>query len=288
MRRLGHDLALSWGRLQGEAMINQDEVFVITEDDILKPSDKGKGKSGAQGKSGLSLARGSKNAERVRESEETVSERTPPPRAAGMRRARNPAAAGSLSLFVWGLGQLYNGDTKLAALFLLGEGLVVAFHYLIMMTWSQIRTFAHLFFVSEWELMLYASSIDFCLIFFMIYNVAQAYRGAEARGGNFAGLHRPLVSGLASLLIPGWGQLLNGQLGKAVVFLFSFLLQIYLLGLYLISPFYRVVADLDPQQMLLRKAIWLGMGVLFLTALSWLLSTYDAVVVARYTRRIRN
>ena len=27
-------------------MINQDEVFVITEDDILKPSDKGKGKGG--------------------------------------------------------------------------------------------------------------------------------------------------------------------------------------------------------------------------------------------------
>ena len=27
-------------------MINQDEVFVITEDDILKPNDKGKGKGG--------------------------------------------------------------------------------------------------------------------------------------------------------------------------------------------------------------------------------------------------
>ncbi len=267
-------------------MINQDEVFVITEEDILKPSEKGKGKGG-QGKSSLSLAKASKSAEKGRDAEETAFDRTPPPAARG-GRPRNPAAAGSLSLFVWGLGQLYNGDTKLAALFLLSEGLVVAFHYLIVMTWSQIRTFAHLFFVSEWELMLYASSIDFCLIFFMLYNVAQAYRGAEARGGNFTGLHRPFVSGLASMLVPGWGQLLNGQLGKAVVFLFSFLLQIYLLGLYLISPFYRVVADLDPQQLLLRKAIWVGMGALFLTALSWLLSMYDAVVVARYTRRLRD
>src|SRR5436309_3581450 len=109
-------LALPWGTTQGEAMINQDEVFVITEDDILKPADKGKGKSAAQGKSALSLARGSKNSDKAREADETVFERTPPPRATGMGRPRNPAAAGSLSLFVWGLGQLYNGDTKLAAL----------------------------------------------------------------------------------------------------------------------------------------------------------------------------
>ncbi len=268
-------------------MINQDEVFVITEDDILKPSEKGKGKSGAQGKGSLSLAKGSKGSEKGRDPDETVSERTPPPRNARGGRSRSPAAAGTLSLFVWGLGQLYNGDTKLAALFLSCELLVLAFHYLIVMTWSQIRTFAHLFFVSEWELMLYASSIDFCLIFFMIYNVAQAYRGAEARGGSFTGLHRPLVAGVASMLIPGWGQILNGQLGKGIVFLFSFLLQIYMLSLYLVSPFYRVVADLDPQQLLLRKAIWVGMGVLFLTALSWLVSMYDAFVVARYTRRLR-
>src|SRR5207245_10021272 len=186
---------------------------------------------------------------------------------------------------VWGIRQFYNGDSKLATLFLLCEIQVVAFHYLLMRTWGQILTFAHTFVVSAWELVLYASSIDFCLIFFMIYNVAQAYRGAEARGGSFTGLHRPLGGGVASMLIPGLGQILNGQLGKGIVFLFSFLLQIYMLSLYLVSPFYRVVADLDPQQLLLRKAIWVGMGVLFLTALSWLVSIYDAFVVAQYTRR---
>ncbi len=270
-------------------MINQDEVFVITEDDILKPNDKGKGKAAAQGKGAISIAKGSRGSERSRESDETMADRTPTPRAArGGRASRNPAAAGSLSMLVWGLGQFYNGDTKLAMLFLVSEALVVAFHYMLVLTWDRIRTFAHLFFISEWELMLYASSIDFCLIFFMIYNVAQAYRGAEARGGRFAGLHRPLVAGMASMLVPGWGQMLNGQLGKAVVFLFTFLLQVYLLGLYLISPFYRIVANLEPQQMILRRAIWVGMSVLFVTALSWLVSTYDAVLVARYTRRLRD
>ena len=267
-------------------MINQDEVFVITEDDILKPSEKGKGKAAAPGKS-VSVAKAARGAEKGREVEETVVERTPP-RGLARGRAGNPAAAGSLSLLVWGLGQFYNGDSKLATLFLLCEIQVVAFHYLLMRTWGQILTFAHTFFVSEWELMLYASSIDFCLIFFMIYNVAQAYRGAEARGDRFTGLHRPLVAGMASLLVPGWGQMLNGQLGKAIVFLFSFLLQAYLLTLYLFSPFYRIVANLDAQQLLLRKAIWVGMAVLFVTALSWLLSAYDAFLVARYTKRMRD
>jgi hypothetical protein len=262
-------------------MINQDEVFVITEDDILKPADKGKSKGG--GPRAVS-SKAAKAAERLAEAEETVVERAAPARGRGRR---NPAAASTLSLFVCGLGQLYNGDGRLAALFFFSEVLILAFHYFLFMTWDRIKSFAHLFFVSEWELMLYASSIDFCVIFFLIYNVAQAYRGAESRGGRFEGLHRPLASGLASLCIPGWGQLLNGQLGKGVFFLFSFLLQGYLITLYLMSPLFRILVDIEPQKLILDKAIKIGMGILFVTALSWLLSTYDAFIVARYTRRLR-
>jgi TM2 domain-containing membrane protein YozV len=263
-------------------MINQDEVFVITEDDILKPADKGKGKGG--GPRAVPASKAAKAAGRSEEIEETVADR---PAAARSGRRRSPAAASTLSLFVWGLGQFYNGDGRLAALFLLCEVLILSFHYLLYMTWDRIKSFAHLFFVSEWELMLYASSIDFCVIFFLIYNVAQAYRGAEARGGRFDGLHRPVVSGLASLCVPGWGQLLNGQLGKAVFFLFSFFLQAYLVVLFRLSPFFRILADIEPQQFLVNKAIKVGMAILFVTALSWLISTYDAILVARYTRRLR-
>jgi hypothetical protein len=263
-----------------EEMINQDEVFVITEDDILTPGGrKGKGDR----KTPLSLAKGSRAA---RPAGETVAD-APAPARRSARHGANPGVASTLSLFVWGLGQLYNGETRIAALFLLCELFVLAFHYLLYMTWEQIRTFAHLFFISEWELMVYASSIDFCVILFMIYNVAHAYRSAEARGGTFDGLGRPIVSGLASAVIPGWGQLLNGQLGKAVFFLFSFLLQVYLLILYLHSPFMRILADLslmDPAALLLNKARLAGMAILFAGALLWSLSAYDAIVVARHNR----
>ena len=53
-------------------MINQDEVFVITEDDILKPADKGKGKGG--GPRAVS-AKAAKASERQAESAETVLDR---------------------------------------------------------------------------------------------------------------------------------------------------------------------------------------------------------------------
>ncbi|MGH9749363.1 MAG: hypothetical protein ACRD6R_05525 [Candidatus Polarisedimenticolia bacterium] len=263
-------------------MINQDEVFVITEDDILKPGGKGK----AERRGGLTVAKSAK-AEKIA-AEETVAEAPRPARRTARGVPAGPAAASSLSLFVWGLGQFYNGEGKLATLFVLCELLILAFHYFLYMTWEQIRTFAHLFFVSEWELMLYASSIDFCVILFMIYNVAQAYRSAEVRQGRFTGLGQPALSGLASALVPGWGQLLNGQLGKAVFFLFSFLLQVYLLVLFLQSPFMRILADLSllsPQALLLNKARLAGMTILFCGALLWTLSAYDAIVVARHGGR---
>jgi TM2 domain-containing membrane protein YozV len=266
-------------------MINQDEVFVITEDDILKPGDKSRAKG--KGPGPVAVAKAPKD--KADPLEETMADRPVASRASRGGRS-GPAAASSLSLLMWGLGQLYNGDTRLAILFAMCEALILAFHYMLYMTWDRIRSFVHLFFVSEWEMMLYASSIDLCVIFLMIYNVAQAYRTAEARGGQFHGLRRPFVSGLASLLVPGWGQLLNGQLGKAMFFLFAFLLQVYVLGVYLLSPFYRIVSEidiLDPKQMLLNNSIRVGAAIVNATLLLWLLSTYDAVVVARYSRRAR-
>lgn len=261
--------------------MKNSEVFVITEDDILKPSS-------------LSKRRGPKAVDAPYDGAVTSPGDTPtvaaPARARRRRGGKSPAIAASLSLWVWGLGQLYNGDTKLATLFFLCQAQVAAFHYMLYATWSRLRNFAEVFFVSEWELFLYVAAIDVCLLFFMMFNVAQAYRTAElgGRGGRYEGMHQPAVSGLASLIVPGWGQMLNGQLGKGMIFLTLFVMQGYLLGLYMLSPFYRVVLDLDPQQILLRKVITGGMVALFATAVAWVISAYDAVLVAFYTRRLRH
>jgi TM2 domain-containing membrane protein YozV len=260
--------------------MKKSEVFVITEDDILKPSSlqKRKGPKPVDPPAGL--------IETAPGRAPTMAASVPTTRSG---RRRSPAIASSLSLWIWGLGQLYNGDTKLATFFFLCQAQVAAFHYMLYATWGRLRNFADVFFISEWELFLYVAAIDICLLFLMMFNVAQAYRTAEivGHGGRYEGMHQPLVSGLASLLVPGWGQMLNGQLGKGMVFLSVFVLQGYLLGLYMLSPFYRVVLDLDPQQVLLRQVITGGMVALFATAVAWVISAYDATLVACYTRRLR-
>ena len=89
-------------------------------------------------------------------------------------------------------------------------------------------------------------------------------------------------------MVPGWGQILNGQRMKGLFFLFAFLTQGWLLAFYFMTPLYRVVSDLDPNQSLLRAVIQGGQITLGATALLWLLSVYDAVLVARLTRtRVR-
>jgi TM2 domain-containing membrane protein YozV len=208
------------------------------------------------------------------------------PRSAAVegKRSSRPAAAATLSMWIWGSGQLLNGDRDLAVLLALWQVQIAALHYLVCMTWGSLTRLGHLFFVSEWEMLLASAALDFWFIFLWLFNVSQAYRSAERRRGVFTGLRRWYVSGLASLLIPGWGQILNGQRIKGLCFLFAYLTQGWVLAFYLLTPLYRLVSDLDPNQTLLRLATRGGEITLMATALLWLVSVYDAVLVARITR----
>lgn len=248
-------------------MARQGEVFVIDGDDLIKTAPKA---------AGIKTTAGS----------ETVPvEETRTGTGSHNRGSARAAGAASLSLWIWGSGQMLNGDRDLAILLFLWELQIAALHYLVASTWGALRRMAHVFFISEGELLLYAAALDFWLIFLMIFNVSQAYRSAERAKGPFRGLKRPWVAGIASLIIPGWGQLLNGQPGKGLTFLFVFVTQAYMLGFYLLTPLYRIVSDLDPNQALLRGVIQGGKIFLLVSAQLWLLSVYDAILVARYTRK---
>jgi hypothetical protein len=254
---------------EGQSMGRPSEVFVIDGDTVMRAQPKsGAAKSGT-GPQTLAQEPGSQTLRDVA------------PRGRGSARS---AGAASLSLFVWGSGQWLNGDRDLAMLLVLSQGLIATLHYLIVATWSPIRRMAHVFFIEEWELLLGAAAIDFWLIFLLLFNVSQAYKSAERQRGAFSGLKRPLLSGLASALVPGWGQILNGQLRKGLFFLLTFVTQVYLLAFYLMTPLYRIVSDLDPNQVLLREIIQYGKVLLVATSLLWMMSIYDAVLVARYTR----
>ena len=185
---------------------------------------------------------------------------------------------------MWGAGQAYNGQPKLGLLLFLTEVLAVAGHWSVVKLWPVLKEMGYIFAVSEWEIFVSLAVVDFLMIFLLLYNVAQAYHQAEMDGNPFGGFRRPVLSALASLVVPGWGQLLNAQLGKALFFLFCLLAGIYVATLLAVSPFLRFTAGLDLNPLTARPAALAGVGALFLGAVAWILSVYDAFLVARYRR----
>jgi len=256
-------------------MAKQDEVYIISEEDILEPLRK---KPGTPRKSRWGFPT-------------RVEEGTPKESTQEARRGRTSSSGGTralvastLSLFVCGAGQMYNGQGKLGLLLFLTEVLAVISHWSLIKLWPLLKDLGYIFAISEWEIFLFLAVADFLLVFFMLYNVAQAYHRAETEGRPFQGFRSPFLSGLASLLVPGWGQLLNAQLGKALFFLFFLLTETYVVALLMISPFFRLLADIDLDQFLTRRVSLAGMGVVFVASLMWILSVYDAILVARYRR----
>jgi hypothetical protein len=255
-------------------MGSQEQVYVINAEDILDHQAPEAGsRSGPRGLASVTQeADGGRSTVRGRR---------------GMTFRTNPRAfiASTLSMFVCGAGQAYNGQWKLGLLLFLTEVLAVAGHWSVVKIWPVLKDLGYIFAVGEWEIFVFLAISDFLLIFFLLYNVAQAYHQAEMEGNAFQGFRRPVLSGLASLAIPGWGQLLNAQLGKALFFLFCLLSEIYLGTLLMLSPFLRFAADLQLDRLLARRASQVGAGVLLFGILVWILSAYDAFLVARYRNR---
>jgi len=253
-------------------MGTQEDVYVINAEDILDDYAPG-ARTGPQGiVAGSAQEEGGKPAPRAR-------------RSGAFRTNARAFIASTLSLFVWGAGQAYNGQLKLGLLLFLTEVLAVVGHWSVANLWPALREMGYIFAVSEWEIFVSLAIVDFLVIFLLLYNVAQAYHQAEMDGNAFKGFRRPVLSALASLVVPGWGQLLNAQLGKAIFFLFCFLAGIYVVTLLAVSPFLRFTAGLDLNSLTARPAALAGVGVLFLGAVAWILSVYDAFLVARYRRQ---
>ncbi|HKY31990.1 MAG TPA: hypothetical protein VJV23_05590 [Candidatus Polarisedimenticolia bacterium] len=197
-----------------------------------------------------------------------------------------PLVSSTLSLFVCGAGQAYNGQGKLGLLLFLTELFAISAHWALAGLWSDVRELASLFGWTEWQLVRGLAIVDFMLIFLVLFGVHQAYRRAEADHGEFDGLANPVLSGLASMMLPGWGQLINAQAGKAMVFLFSLLAGLFTAGLMLLTPFPRLLAEAGASDSIASHAEPALAAVLGTAGIMWVLGVYDAVLVAGYRRRM--
>jgi TM2 domain-containing membrane protein YozV len=132
---------------------------------------------------------------------------------------KSPAVAYSLSIFFWGGGQIYNDQRVKGLLFLslmliLCTGAVLSFVF-----WQYLLKFVLDHRISRVSLFLLLEFLLFCALMFWHYNAGDAYhRAVKTRREPFMGIQSHVYPFICSLVIPGWGQFLNGQPIKGSVF----------------------------------------------------------------------
>ena len=128
-----------------------------------------------------------------------------------------PALAGSLSMFVPGLGQMMTGEIAWGLFFLSGMGFCAASVWALLATLDRLVPTLGLLDVPLEVLVVVFSSLALLAIGLHLAAVVHAHARAAWEGGQAA--PHPIVAGLASLLLPGWGQLLAGHRRRAAIFL---------------------------------------------------------------------
>ena len=194
---------------------------------------------------------------------------------------RRPWLRASASLLVWGAGQWLNGQRALGLLFFLVEVLALSVAWSIRETWSAWVWLADIFFVDELALQTWVAVAGLLVPVVGILCVVQAYLRAERSPGARAYEGPAVLPALASVCIPGWGQIINGQLGKAVLFLSCWTFGLYVVGVSRLQP--GMWTRIDPSGSPIA-GVHLSTGALValgLAALGWVLAVYDASLTAR-------
>lgn len=205
-----------------------------------------------------------------------------------MPHSRNsrPLTAASLSLFLCGAGQIYNHQIQLGLLFLTTELLVVALNWCVVQTWDTLRELGNLLSFTPLHVVATVAVVDFLMMILALASIRQAYRYAERESGEFDGLTNPFLAGLTSFVIPGWGQIVNGQPGKALFFLMSLMTGLWVAGMVMFSPLLRLLEASPIHAPLARQLTPVAIAVLCAAGVMWLLSVYDAVLVSVHRRRM--
>ena len=200
-----------------------------------------------------------------------ITKEVPPPPA-----EQDPALAYTLSLLFWGMGQLYNGQrTKgISYICLLLFGNAVA---LLAVMFQEIPFYLRLFSISPAQAVLVAAFLLFCILIFWFSNASEAYHTAiKARRTPFTGVSSRAYPVLCSLLVPGWGQFLNGQPVKGGLFAGCAVLGIFSLisvpGILQAWPF----LESSDSRLIVEGVLLLSLLSLLPVSILWILSVFDA------------
>ncbi len=197
-----------------------------------------------------------------------------------IRKWKNPAVAFSLSLIVPGAGQFYNRQWKAGILFLLPIIILCSFIGITVIYWEYLKTLYESFSVSRSGLLLTFITFYFSGLVIWYINAWLAYfKTVKNNSTPFTGIRTRWFPVVCSLLIPGWGQCLNGQTKKGLFF------QVFALAGMAAFPviliIFRVWQSLEPSQARLALEWILTICIILVPFIlsMWLFSIYDAAMV---------
>lgn len=203
--------------------------------------------------------------------------------AGGGAAGSRPWIAASLSLVLCGAGQLFNRRPQLALLYFLTEALALSANWFLWKVWQPLVDLVALWDIRPLDLKVAVAAGNYLFLLFVVGNALQAFRDA-AGDEPVAGARMPILSCLASLLLPGWGQFLNGQPRKATLLLGLFVSCLYAFSLSYFLPDLWSLWDSSQQAVFDWVLSNGGIAALAIALVVYLVAVYDGLLVARRQR----
>jgi hypothetical protein len=194
---------------------------------------------------------------------------------------KDPAKAYNLSMFYWGGGQLYNDQLRKGGIFMVLMLLVFGGTIMGIIYRVELDQFLLGRGITRSRMFLSSEMLMFFVLLFWVSNAADAYRTASrTRKIRFHGVSSRVTPFLGSLLVPGWGQFLNGQPIKGSLFSiltvitgFSVLTVVLT---FLVWPF----LDSGDDRFIVEEISAVCLLMAPLAPLLWTVSAYDAFKVS--------
>ena len=195
---------------------------------------------------------------------------------------KNPGKAYSWSVLFWGGDRFYNKQVVKGLSFF---SLMVAFYSgtaLTVLFWRDIVLFLQDHGMSVSVFLLVELALLLFVLIFRSLCCSNAYHGTAKTGKKrFTGTRSRMIPFVCSLLLPGWGQFLNGQPIKGSVFAGFWVVSCY--SLVTVPVVLLAWKDLAPSSARFLIESIFTVAVLFLPLIPfvWMLGSYDALKVSR-------
>ena len=189
----------------------------------------------------------------------------------------DPALAFTLSLLFWGSGQLYNGQRAKGLNYICLALYSNALALLLCTFQQEIPSYLFFYGISPAQAVLAAVFLLFVFLIFWLFNASDAYHTAmKARRTPFPGVSSRAWPVFCSLLVPGWGQFLNGQPIKGALFAvfaaFSIFSLISVPGILQAWPF----LEDSYSRLIVEGVLLLSLFSLLIMPFLWVLGVFDA------------